>query len=389
MTRPVSDTRKYNDRQKLLMQAACGLALLAILPNATRAQDAIAHWSFDTSAITTGAGGRIDAAADATGLHNATAVYAGAGVDITSVPGQFGQSASFNNSPGADAANHGFFEFPQIREIEGPTGGDFTIAAWVNTTQTTRSNTVLATWIAGGAANNFTYWFSLPNVDTNMASRPRGQFRSSNNPNDDIVAFTLPVGDPTIDNVADGVWHHVAWTWQKDIQTMHMFVDGVQSNPVVSTDAIVDILPSGSPVGHIGSKRDTNHYFQGSIDELWVFDSALDPAQITTLMTNNGFGPPALLGDTDGNGIVNIADFEPIRANFRKSVSMRSEGDLVRNGVVDFADFRQWKDAFTAAGGSLAGLNLNFGANVPEPSAAIIVLSAAIALVCYRRARVA
>jgi hypothetical protein len=79
-------------------------------------------------------------------------------------------------------------------------------------------------------------------------------------------------------------------------------------------------------------------------------------------------GPPLVSGDTDGNGTVNIADFEPIRANFRKAVTARNQGDLVPNGVVDFADFRQWKAAFTGAGGSLAGLDLSLASNVPEPS---------------------
>jgi hypothetical protein len=82
-----------------------------------------------------------------------------------------------------------------------------------------------------------------------------------------------------------------------------------------------------------------------------------------------GCGAPLVPGDTDGNGTVEFADFEPIRVNFRKMVTARNQGDLVTNGVVDFADFRQWKDAFVGAGGSLAGLDLSFGANVPEPAA--------------------
>jgi hypothetical protein len=87
-----------------------------------------------------------------------------------------------------------------------------------------------------------------------------------------------------------------------------------------------------------------------------------------------GCGPPLVTGDTDGNGTVNIADFEPIRANFRKMVTSRAQGDLVTDGVVDFADFRQWKGAFVGAGGSLAGLDLSFATNVPEPSAVGLAL---------------
>ena len=87
-------------------------------------------------------------------------------------------------------------------------------------------------------------------------------------------------------------------------------------------------------------------------------------------------GPPPVPGDTNGNGIVELVDFDPIRDNFRKPVTSRAQGDLVSNGVVDFADFRQWKTAFLGAG-SAAGLDASF-TSVPEPGtiARLIVASA-------------
>jgi hypothetical protein len=85
-------------------------------------------------------------------------------------------------------------------------------------------------------------------------------------------------------------------------------------------------------------------------------------------------GPPPLPGDTDGDGVVELEDFNPIRANFRKEVSSRAMGDLVQNGRVDFEDFEQWKTAFHAAGGSLADVDLDAHANVPEPSAVGLAL---------------
>jgi hypothetical protein len=65
-------------------------------------------------------------------------------------------------------------------------------------------------------------------------------------------------------------------------------------------------------------------------------------------------------------------------------VANRTDGDLVRNGIVDFADFREWKAAFLAAGGSLEGLDLALSPSVPEPSAALLMLLSAVALVCYQ-----
>jgi hypothetical protein len=96
-------------------------------------------------------------------------------------------------------------------------------------------------------------------------------------------------------------------------------------------------------------------------------------------------GPPPVPGDTDGDGVVELSDFDPIRDNFRNIVSSRAEGDLVPNSRVDFDDFRQWKTAFLAGGGSLAGVDLSFG-SVPEPSAAALALMALLG-VCRNRRR--
>ncbi len=97
-------------------------------------------------------------------------------------------------------------------------------------------------------------------------------------------------------------------------------------------------------------------------------------------------GPPPVLGDTDGDGVVEVEDFDPIRANFRKQVAGRSAGDLVRNGVVDFDDFREWKTAFLGGGGSLAGVDFGFLSNVPEPNT-VGLLVAALAAAMTRRNR--
>jgi hypothetical protein len=98
---------------------------------------------------------------------------------------------------------------------------------------------------------------------------------------------------------------------------------------------------------------------------------------------------PILPGDTDTDGIPGEFpdDFLPIQDNFRKSVTMRSQGDLVANGVVDFADFRQWKTAFLAGGGSLVGLDLGLFNNIPEPATFVSICAAAVVIFATRRQR--
>lgn len=96
-------------------------------------------------------------------------------------------------------------------------------------------------------------------------------------------------------------------------------------------------------------------------------------------------GPPLVPGDTDGDGIVELTDFDPIRANFRNTVTSRAQGDLVVNGRVDFDDFRQWKTAFLGGGGSLAGIDLGFTESVPEPSSVTVAIFALLGIYVMKR----
>jgi hypothetical protein len=115
---------------------------------------------------------------------------------------------------------------------------------------------------------------------------------------------------------------------------------------------------------------------QGFFDELRIGTTFSD-------VTGNGIFCGS--GDVNCDGTVDLAhDFEAIRSHFRKSVTLRSDGDLVSNGIVDFADFQQWKTAFLGSGGSLTGVDLNFS-ETPEPGAAGMLLVAALVFAPLRR----
>lgn len=87
---------------------------------------------------------------------------------------------------------------------------------------------------------------------------------------------------------ADGQWHHVALTRGADGITL--YVDGVMKGRAAPiTGAISN---SDSPVGiRVGARLDGDNYqLVGSIDEVWVFDSALSASQIAQLATTNTVG---------------------------------------------------------------------------------------------------
>jgi len=115
-----------------------------------------------------------------------------------------------------------------------------------------------------------------------------------------------------------------------------------------------------------------------------VLAGSIDDIYINAGLNLTNFTPPEFVpGDTDGNGVVEYPqDFNPIRDNFQKTVALRTQGDLNRDGKVEFADFREWKSAFLAGGGSLEGINLNF-AGVPEPTSACLVTFAAALMTTF------
>ncbi len=275
---------------------------LQAAPCSTARAATIAHWSFDAPAITTDANG-ILTAADSTGNHHATTQLTGAGVFITSTPGQFGEAAQFGNANAngqAQAANNAWMSFPQLTEIAGASAGDFTVAAWVNVADQASwdDNPILLDWgnvAAAAGVHRFTYWFQLDNVDSNAGLRPRAQLRYDNGTDNggDIVATTLNAaqagtnGGPT--NFDDGAWHHLAWSWTKSTGDMRFYTDGVLRHTQTSAQPIAnrDLLISSSPVGALGAKRDNNRYFRGAMDEVWVVGRALSDSDVATLKATN------------------------------------------------------------------------------------------------------
>jgi uncharacterized protein (TIGR03382 family) len=117
-------------------------------------------------------------------------------------------------------------------------------------------------------------------------------------------------------------------------------------------------------------------------------EGSLDDIHLSAGQVLTNFTPvPPTAGDTDGDGIVELSDFNPIRDNFQKLVALRTEGDLNRDGRVEFLDFREWKTAFLSGGGSLEGLDLSFLSVVPEPATGTLalLLAAVVGAISRRR----
>jgi hypothetical protein len=157
--------------------------------------------------------------------------------------------------------------------------------------------------------------------------------------------------------------------------TYRLYRNGVEVAMLEGGPGLLGDYSVGWAIGARGGVAGQEREWNGFIDDVRMYNHPLTPAEIQSIMIG---GPPPVAGDTDGDGIGGEFpdDFTPIQTNFRKSVSMRSAGDLVPNGKVDFDDFRQWKTAFQGMGGSLAGLDLGVFGNVPEPTTVGLMFTA-------------
>jgi hypothetical protein len=170
---------------------------------------------------------------------------------------------------------------------------------------------------------------------------------------------------------------------------------GYTLTPAGGTPVVKYGSTMGMPTVHV---EDPGTDINNSIDGTYLRFTGLTASSFTlvadeSLTTPAGVRAPInaiqivrgglIAGDVNGDGQVNMADFDIIRMNLFKTGQIRSQGDLVGgDGVVDFADFREWKNrapAGLAASASLSG-------SIPEPDAAgLLAIGVTLAAIARRR----
>lgn len=228
--------------------------------------DLIAHWPLDTDAT------------DATGNGFNGAIVGGT-VDF----GQTGANA--NTGTSASFPDNGHIDIPFDAALN---PGSFTVSLWVNSGPT------------GAHASPITSRDDVTGPLTHgyiIYHNPAGTWDFWTGDGDN--GWDSLAGDP----VAVNTWTHLAITYDANTDTKTLWIDGVIS----ATDNIPQSGPTQySPNGtlemedlHIGSGQDdgNNFYFNGLIDDVGIWDEALDGAVIQSIMANgisSGLPDPAL-----------------------------------------------------------------------------------------------
>jgi fibronectin-binding autotransporter adhesin len=208
---------------------------------------AIANWKFDETSGTT--------AADSTGGNDAAI-----GGSIL-----LGQAAR-------DGATGTSFYFPDGENLVTAAGGaggieldnrSFTLAAWAKR-ENPNGDYFFGQGVAGG--NNALHAGFRNNQEATFA------FYGDDSDDNDIK----------YDNTD---WHHLVFTYDATNNDRHIYWDGADQ-PVDANPANADYAGTGT--FRIGSRWDGNDNFQGWLDDLYVYDSMLDAAQVTQLYNASG-----------------------------------------------------------------------------------------------------
>jgi hypothetical protein len=188
---------------------------------------------------------------------------------------------------------------------------------------------------------------------------------------------TEGAGPPLVNDA----WHHlVIGNFGEANDRIDFYLNGAAAGSVAFTSS----LPFGTDVIAVGNSVPGNaafDHFNGQIDELALYDltgqsvSAIS-GKLIALSTHYSVSQPGMPGDANKDGVVNGLDFELISDNLFTTQTPGNGGDLDLNAIVDFADYRAWKNAAPA--------EIAAQYTIPEPSS-IALLSLAAVVVCRRR----
>ncbi|MEM9620732.1 MAG: LamG domain-containing protein, partial [Pseudomonadota bacterium] len=208
-----------------------------------------AEYRFDAATWNGNPGEVLDSGADA--LH-------GTASQVSPVTGLVCNAADFSAAGTADYVSLDY------RALDGLT--NFTVSLWVNSANV--NNKALISGARAGQSNALIYWY-------NNASLFGGYV-------DNSAAFVQG------NNVFDGQWHHLVWVRSG---TQHcLYTDGALRGCATGSGVTLDVDAGGLILGQeqdsLGGGFVASQAMTGLMDELLIFDLALDAAGINSIYQN-------------------------------------------------------------------------------------------------------
>ncbi|MCP4814065.1 MAG: LamG domain-containing protein, partial [Planctomycetaceae bacterium] len=157
-----------------------------------------------------------------------------------------------------------------------PGTGARTISAWIRTSHTNPQNRGILSWGVNQTSSKWTFRIQTSNgTPGTIRIEANGGF---------FVGNTV---------VTDGNWHHVAVTWENDgtpdVLDSKLYVDGVLdaefgslTTPPSASQSIAINTASSADV-RIGNDFQVNHNWFGGMDDVRIYNEALDAREIAAL----------------------------------------------------------------------------------------------------------
>jgi hypothetical protein len=244
----------------------------------------------------------------------------------------------------------------------------FTLSYWLKTADTGNRNVAV---FMGNSASSNDYIDSgvLGNGQFAPIGSAYGRSRKATNTNIGDLG-----GGPVI---TDGNFHHIALSIDYTTSTGKFYVDGALADS--DTGAFFAALPTlnNLEIGRLGRSSPTDG-LAGSVDDLQIYSSALSLREVASLFANPGNTlidlPPVVAGDTNGDGVVDVTDFNNVRDSLGYIGLPAGLGADIfgEDGAVDFRDLRFFQQNYPTV--------FALGMGVPEPASLVSVIIAAACL---------